>query len=154
VAELTRREPPEQEMSTPMITQSDHSTLARALVLKLQHGAGIFPAGSGQTRQFKKLEAAGWLRFDNYGFDMDGEVEREVPVYQLTERGEMLARLLEGEESNGAERGRIIAELDRLLALDALPPSELEEADLDALIFPLKYLRAWLDTPGEPEREG
>ena len=68
-------------------------TLARAKALEDRFDAGIFPRGAGQHAAFKKLERLGFLRFDSWGRDIDGEVEDDVMVYRLTEAGRALVRL-------------------------------------------------------------
>lgn len=79
------------------ITEADHSTLARALVLEQAHAAGIFPTGGSQHRHFESLASRDLLDFEDYGFDIDGEVEKEVKIYRLTGRGRALAEALEWE---------------------------------------------------------
>lgn len=75
------------------LTAEDLSTLSRALTLKDRFDdAGIFPIGAGQTAHFKRLCRLGLLEFDEYGRDIDGEVERDVPIYRLTEAGAVAAR--------------------------------------------------------------
>jgi hypothetical protein len=69
------------------LTPSDHRTLARAVEMHRRFAAGIFPKGSGQYRHFAKLERLGLIRFDNWGRDIDGESEGDVPVYQITDAG-------------------------------------------------------------------
>lgn len=69
-------------------TEQDISTLARALDVERRFQAGIFPDGAAGTSHFRKLERFGMLEFTGeYGRDLDGEVERDVPLYKLTEQG-------------------------------------------------------------------
>lgn len=69
-------------------TNSDNSTLDRALDLEVRFGSGIFPRGAPQTSHFRKLCRYGMLEFTgDYGHDIDGEVDDEVPIYKLTEAG-------------------------------------------------------------------
>lgn len=69
-------------------TQADISTLARALDLERRFGAGNFPRGGPQTAHFRKLCRFGMLEFTGeWGFDIDGEVDGDVPIYQLARSG-------------------------------------------------------------------
>jgi hypothetical protein len=69
-------------------TEADICTLARALQLEERFDAGIFPRGGAQTSQYRKLCRYGMLRFSGeYGHDLDGEVEGELPIYVLTDVG-------------------------------------------------------------------
>lgn len=77
------------------LSDKDRSTLSRALTLRTRFKAGIFPIGAGGHRHFAKLERLGLLAFDGYGRDIDGEVERDVACYQLTDAGVVAAK--EGE---------------------------------------------------------
>lgn len=73
------------------VTNADRSTLARALHLERRFESGIFPVGSTQHRHFAKLVSLGFLAFDGWGRDIDGEREGDVMVYRLTEAGRALA---------------------------------------------------------------
>lgn len=69
-------------------TEKDISTLARALDMEKRFQAGIFPDGGAWTSHFRKLERFGMLKFTGeYGRDLDAIVERDVPLYKLTEQG-------------------------------------------------------------------
>lgn len=75
-------------MSQHEPTEQDVRTLARALDLERRFEAGIFPRDGAQTSHFRKLERFGMLEFTGeWGRDIDGEVERDVPCYKLTEQG-------------------------------------------------------------------
>jgi hypothetical protein len=68
--------------------EADIRTLARALDLEERFDSGIFPRGGAQTSQYRKLCRYGMLRFSGeYGRDLDGEVEDDVPIFKLTEQG-------------------------------------------------------------------
>lgn len=69
------------------LSERDVSTLSRAEDLQRRFDAGIFPIGPGGYRHFARLVRLGLLAFDGWGRDIDGEVERDVPVYRLTESG-------------------------------------------------------------------
>ena len=69
------------------LTDHDHATLSRAADLRKRFDAGIFPSTVGDRSHFKKLERWGLLEFDMWGRDLDGEVERDVEIYKLTEAG-------------------------------------------------------------------
>lgn len=77
--------------SIAKLTVRDISTLERAADLRLRFDAGIFPSTIGQRSHFQKLVRRGWLEFDSWGRDVDGEVERDVEIYKLTTAGEALA---------------------------------------------------------------
>lgn len=76
---------------TPKYRADDRATLRRAVDLDRAFGAGIFPSGGGSHAHFKKLERLGFLVFDDWGRDIDGEVERDVMVYRLTDAGRAAA---------------------------------------------------------------
>lgn len=71
----------------PRLTAEDLGTLERASELRSRHDAGIFPRGPGQHRHFARLVRLGMLEFQDWGRDVDGEVERDVMVYRLTDVG-------------------------------------------------------------------
>jgi hypothetical protein len=73
------------------VRDSDLTTLAHALRLEEEHEAGIFPSGPGQASHFRRLVRLGHLAFEDYGQDIDGEHEREVPIYRLTDTGREIA---------------------------------------------------------------
>lgn len=69
-------------------TEGDIRTLAYALDMEERFRAGIFPRDGSQTAHFRKLCGFGMLEATGeYGRDIDGEVERDVPLYRLTEQG-------------------------------------------------------------------
>jgi len=69
-------------------TAKDIATLAFALNMDQRFQAGIFPRDGGQASHYKRLERFGMLEFNGeFGRDLDGEVERDVPLYQLTAQG-------------------------------------------------------------------
>jgi hypothetical protein len=70
------------------VTKAQRSTLERCIDLQAHHGAcGIFPRGSSQHRSYSRLESMGLLRYVGMGCDIDGEVEHEVPIYEITDAG-------------------------------------------------------------------
>jgi DNA-binding PadR family transcriptional regulator len=69
------------------LTKTDVNTLDHAAFLERKFEAGIYPRAGGQHRQFRKLEKAGYLVAEGWGRDMDGDIERDVLVYRLTELG-------------------------------------------------------------------
>lgn len=69
------------------LKERDRDTLSRALDLHRRFAAGIFPTGAGQHARFAKLERLGLLRIVGMGRDIDGEVDRDVIVYELTAAG-------------------------------------------------------------------
>lgn len=73
------------------LTDDDRATLQRAADLRRRFDAGIFPSTTGQRSHFAKLVRRGLLKFDAWGRDIDGEIERDVEIYQLTEQGIMAA---------------------------------------------------------------
>lgn len=83
-------------------TSADWSTLARALDLEERFQAGVFPVGGAQTAHFEKLCRFGMLEATGkYGRDIDGEVERDVPLYRLTDQGREWVRAREAAASSG-----------------------------------------------------
>jgi hypothetical protein len=70
-----------------LITHSDLSTLRRAAYLHRAFDCGIGPRRGGQFAHYRKMERIGLLAFDGWGRDIDGECERDVLVYQLTDKG-------------------------------------------------------------------
>lgn len=69
-------------------TEQDVSTLARALFLEDRYGAGIFPRDGAQTSHFRKLVRLGMLTWTGeWGRDVDSIVDRDVPLYRLTDDG-------------------------------------------------------------------
>lgn len=82
---------------TVLITDRDDSTLRWAESLRRRFQSGIFWTGSGGMAHFAKLERMGLLEFVGYGRDIDGEIDRDVPVYNLTPKADkVLAVLGEG----------------------------------------------------------
>lgn len=68
--------------------EQDASTLARALHLEERFGSGIFPRGGAQWSHFKRLARFGMLRFTgDVGRDLDGEVDDDVWIFELTTEG-------------------------------------------------------------------
>jgi hypothetical protein len=67
----------------------DIGTLQRAAYLHSRFDAGIGPRVGGQFAHYRRMERLGLLTFDGWGRDIDGEVERDVLVYQLTELGRL-----------------------------------------------------------------
>lgn len=77
---------------TPLdLREGDVGTLRRADELRRRFDAGICSRDGGQRSHFRRMERLGLLQFDDWGRDMDGEVERDVPIYQLTELGRLAA---------------------------------------------------------------
>lgn len=66
------------------LTPADLETLHRAATLRKRFDAGIFPIGAGGHARFRKLERLGVSEFTGFGRDIDGEVDRDVPGYELT----------------------------------------------------------------------
>ena len=80
------------------LSQREHLRFARhrdAESVKNRFASGIFPNTSSQQSMYKRLEVAGLLKFVGYGHDIDGEKDGEVPVWELTMRGEKLATQLD-----------------------------------------------------------
>jgi hypothetical protein len=90
------------------LNKFDNETLCRALRLYDHFGAGIFPQGAGQHKNFQKLSKWGLLEFDGFGLDLDGTVEGEVKIFKLTEAGLEVARIL--------NIGGSTANIERILA--------------------------------------
>lgn len=68
--------------------EQDASTLARALHLKENFDADIFPRGGSQWSHFKRLARFGMLRFTGkVGRDLDREVDDDVWLFELTPEG-------------------------------------------------------------------
>lgn len=68
--------------------EEDASTLARALRLENDFGSGIFPRGGAQWSHFRRLERFGMLWFTGeVGRDLDGEVDDDVWIFELTHAG-------------------------------------------------------------------
>jgi len=89
------------------LSEDDLSTLQRAAALRRRFDAGLFPSTIGQWSHFRRLVRLGLLEFDDWGRDMDCEVERDVMIYKLTERGsEALAR---GERERAVVRAAVEA---------------------------------------------
>ena len=65
----------------------DLDTLDVAASLFDKQRVGIFPRDAGDRSHFRRLERLGLLVFDAWGRDMDREIERDVPIYSLTETG-------------------------------------------------------------------
>ena len=86
-------------------TERDIRTLARALDLEERHLAdGIFPDDGAQTSHFRKLERFGMLEFTGeWGRDIDSMVERDVPIYRLTEQGRAWIREHEARAADGVD---------------------------------------------------
>ena len=76
------------------LTKKDEEVLTRSIDLKDNWSAGIGPRRGGQFKQFRKLAELGLLTFAGLGSDLDGEIDSEVMVYELTEEGETLGRKL------------------------------------------------------------
>lgn len=83
------------------LTDEQRSTLSRAETLERRFDSGIFPTGSGQHAHFRKLERMGLLAFDGWGRDIDGEVERDVACFRLTDAGR--AALLSASQAGGGK---------------------------------------------------
>lgn len=73
---------------TTELSADDIGTLQRAAELRRRFDAGIFPSTIGQRSHFAKLVRRGLLKFDGWGSDIDGEVDRDVELYRLTPAGE------------------------------------------------------------------
>lgn len=73
------------------MTEGMLGCLDRALDLERRFGAGLFPVGPGQTKQIHRLRDLGLLEFWDFGYDIDGEVEGDVPIFRLTEAGRQAA---------------------------------------------------------------
>lgn len=69
------------------LSHSDLSTLERAAYLRRKFDAGIGPRRGGQFAHYRRMERLGLLEFDGWGSDIDGEVDADVLVYQLTDKG-------------------------------------------------------------------
>lgn len=84
-------------------TEQDIRTLARALELEERHGAaGIFPRDGAQTSHFRKLVRLGMLEFTGeWGRDIDAEVDRDVPLYRLTDDGRAWIKRHEAAKETG-----------------------------------------------------
>lgn len=78
------------------LRDADWSTLERAEDLRRRFDAGIFPVGAGSHGHFRRLERLGLLEFDAMGRDIDGEIERDVMVYRLTDAGNEALRAKRG----------------------------------------------------------
>ena len=69
------------------LTQPQLGLMARAYELKRHHGAdGVYPRG-GQRKSLLRLEEMGLMRFVGFGTCIDGEVEGEKPIWELTDDG-------------------------------------------------------------------
>lgn len=69
-------------------TAHDYKTLSHADFLEIHHKAGIFYRGAGQAAHFRRLVRCGWLTAtDDWGHDIDGEVDGEVRLFRLTDAG-------------------------------------------------------------------
>jgi len=69
-------------------TEQDVTTLSYALLLERRCGTGVFPMDVAQTAHFRKLERFNMLEFTGeYGLDRGCHVDRDVPIYRLTEQG-------------------------------------------------------------------
>lgn len=74
------------------LTDGDLSTLYRALDMEERFEAlGIWPDGIGQFSHFRRLVRMGLLVFADWGCDIDGTTDREVPIFSLTEEGRCIA---------------------------------------------------------------
>lgn len=71
------------------LSENDIGTLQHAEYLNSRFDAGIGPRIGGQFAHYRRMERLGLLTFDGWGRDIDGEVERDVLVYQLTELGRL-----------------------------------------------------------------
>ena len=70
------------------LTDAQTSTLARAVSLQDEHGCdGVFPRGSAQMLMFSRLEDFWLLKFVGFGGNVDGDTDREVPIYEITDAG-------------------------------------------------------------------
>lgn len=81
------RPPPVTRSKLGELSEDDLGTLQRAATVHRRFDAGIFPSTIGQWSHFRRLVRLGLLEFDDWGRDMDSEVERDVMIYKLTERG-------------------------------------------------------------------
>lgn len=79
------------------LTPAQREFLERALDLQERFDAGIFPTGSSQHQMVMRLEGKGLLRFDGWGRDMDGDGDRSVPIWRLTEKGTSASRTTDSE---------------------------------------------------------
>jgi len=79
------------------LNKGQHGALTRALDLETRFDAGIFADDAGSWSRMRALERRGLLRFIDYGMDIDGEHDRELPIWRLTDAGRDLASKLNGE---------------------------------------------------------
>jgi hypothetical protein len=86
-------------------TEQDLRTLAYALEIEERFGAdGVFPRDGAQTSHFRKLCRFGMLEFTGeWGRDIDSIVERDVPLYRLTEQGRTWIREHEKAAAEGGQ---------------------------------------------------
>ena len=76
----------------PKALDIDIDVLHRCQSLQDRHGAcGIFPRGA-QHRQFKRMEREGLLKFVDWGVDIDGDDDKERPIYEITMAGRLLLK--------------------------------------------------------------
>ena len=74
------------------ITEAQRRILARMLELERRfYESGYFPQG-GQYKSMKILEDKKLVTFVGYGRDIDGLIEKDVPVWKLTVSGRKLAK--------------------------------------------------------------
>lgn len=71
------------------LRDGDIGTLQRAEDLHRRFDAGIGPRRGGQFAHYRRMVRLGLLAFEAWGRDVDGEVERDVMVYRLTELGRL-----------------------------------------------------------------
>ena len=73
--------------SAVRLTDAQVGILKRAQWLQDSYKcAGYFPRG-GAYRAVRALEKLGLMRFVGDGRDVDGEVENDVPIWEITNRG-------------------------------------------------------------------
>lgn len=74
-------------------TKAQIGLMSRAYELRKYHGAdGVYPMSGSQKAALARLEAAGLMRFAGFGMDIDGERDGDLPVWEITERGERVLR--------------------------------------------------------------
>lgn len=75
----------------PKLTPAQHSMLTSTFrcihMPELRGRPSVFPRGAWQHASIRALERKGFIEFFDWGCDIDGEVEQDVPLYRPTEDG-------------------------------------------------------------------